>query len=249
MDNEMERVEEALARARARVAAAEERLRSQTMLRAEAEHRLKTSLAVISGWATTLDERWDQLSEARRREGVSIIRRAGEELADQAASLLEDARAELLTLDAVPVRLDLAAVLDVTTKAFGGLSGDHLIEHVSSGGPLLVDVDPAALQQVVGHLIDNAVKYSADGTTVVVRAFVDEPGLVVLDVSDEGIGIPDDIDLFAPFLRGSATDDRPGVGLGLYIVRNLVRAMGGEISARRNVGPGSTFTVRLPAAH
>jgi signal transduction histidine kinase len=218
------------------------------MLRAEAEHRLKTSLAVIAGWATTLDERWDQLTEARRREGVSIIRRAGEELADQAASLLQDARAELLTLDAAPARLDLAAVLEVTTKAFGGVSGDHLIENVSSLGPLLVDVDPAALQQVVGHLIENAVKYSADGSTVVVRAFADGAGFVVLEVSDEGVGIPEGIDIFAPFLRGSATDDRPGVGLGLYIVRNLVRAMGGDVTARRNEDRGSTFTVRLPGA-
>jgi signal transduction histidine kinase len=120
---------------------------------------------------------------------------------------------------------------------------------VSAGGPLLVDADPAALQQVLGHLIENAVKYSDGGTTVVVRAFADGSGLVVLEVSDEGIGIPEGIDIFAPFLRGSATDHRPGVGLGLYIVRNLVRAMGGDVTARRNADRGSTFTVRLPGAH
>jgi signal transduction histidine kinase len=218
------------------------------MLRAEAEHRLKTSLAVITGWAMTLDERWDQLSDERRREGVSIIRKAGEELAVQATRLLEDARAELLTLDAAPVRLDLAEVLEVTATTFGGISGGHLVAHVTWGGPLLVDVDPAALQQILGHLIENAVKYSADGTKVVIRAFPESNGRVVLEVSDEGVGIPEDIDIFAPFLRGSATDDRPGVGLGLYIVRNLVVAMGGDVTARREEVRGSTFTIRLPAA-
>jgi signal transduction histidine kinase len=248
MGDGMETVEEALAGARARAAAVEERLRSQTMLRAEAEHRLKTSLAVIAGWATTLDERWDQLSEERRREGVSIIRRAGDELADQATRLLEDARAELLTLDPAPITLDLAAVLAVTTAAFGGLSGGHVVEYVPVAEPLLVEVDPAALQQILGHLIENAVKYSADGTKVMVRAFPDGLGGVLLEVRDEGIGIPEDIDMFAPFLRGSATDRRPGVGLGLYIVRNLVGAMGGEVTARRNERVGSTFTVRLPGA-
>ncbi|MCU1485167.1 MAG: sensor histidine kinase [Actinomycetia bacterium] len=243
----MESVEEALAGARARALAAEERLRSQTMLRAEAEHRLKTSLAVITGWAATLEERWDQLGEQRRREGVAIIRRASDELAEQASRLLEDARAELLSLDADPVRLDLDAVLAVTTAAFGGLPDGHVVEHLPAGAPVVVDVDPAALQQVLGHLIENAVKYSPSGGRVTLAARADDVG-VVLDVRDEGIGVPLGVDLFAPFRRGEGTDEVPGVGLGLYIVRNLCRAMGGDVSARANVGGGSTFTVQLPAA-
>ena len=62
---------------------------------AEAGHRLKTMLAVLTGWAITLDERWDQLSDERRREAAGVIRRASEELAVQAAGMLEDDRAEL----------------------------------------------------------------------------------------------------------------------------------------------------------
>jgi signal transduction histidine kinase len=71
---------------------------------------------------------------------------------------------------------------------------------------------------------------------------------VFLEVRDEGIGLPDDVDVFAPFQRGAVGDATPGVGLGLYIVRNLVEAMGGNVTARRNEGAGSTFTVRLPAS-
>lgn len=217
------------------------------MLLAEAEHRLKTALAVITGWATTLDERWCQLSEDRRREGVAIIRRAGEGLADEARRLLIDARAELLVLDADPVRLDLCAVLDVTTQIFGGQPTRHTVVHATAGGSVVVEADPASLQQVLGHLIENAVKYSPPRSVVTVSAVVhgDE---ALLSVCDEGIGVPDEIDLFAPFQRGEAAKEAPGVGLGLYIVRNLVCAMGGEVRARRNDGPGSTFEVSLPLA-
>ena len=241
-----ERTAEALALAEARATAAEDRLRSQTMLLAEAEHRLKTALAVITGWATTLEDRWEQLDEARKREGLSIIRRASEGMAVQARRLLEDARAEMRMLDLAPVRLDLREVLDLNVATFEGLSQTHVI--VSATPPdhdVDVDVDPAALQQVLGHLLENAVKYSPPGTTVVVGARRDGD-VVVIDVVDEGDGIPDDVDVFAPFQRGDvgSTD---GVGLGLYIVRNLVRAMGGDVVAARNpVGRGSTFSVRLP---
>ena len=235
----------ALADARSRAAAAEDRLRSQTLVRAEAEHRLKTLLAVIGGWASTLDDRWDQLTDERRREAVRIIRRASQDLADQAGRLLEDARAEMLMLEQEPVRLDLCAVLDVTSSTFDGLSEGHLVEHQTSGDRVPVDVDPAALQQVLGHLIENAVKYSTAGTKVVVRARAEGTN-AVLEVCDEGTGVPGDVDIFGPFQRGAQLDHVPGVGLGLYIVRNLVLAMGGTVDARRNDGPGSTFTVRLP---
>ena len=85
---EQDRMADTLAAVEARATAAEGRLRSQTMLLAEAEHRLKTALAVITGWAATLEERWDQLDDDRRLEGLGIIRKAAEGMADQARQLL-----------------------------------------------------------------------------------------------------------------------------------------------------------------
>lgn len=231
----------------ARAEAAEARLRSQTMLLAEAEHRLKTALAVITGWASTLEDRWEQLPDDRRREGIGIIRRASEGMADEARRLLEDARAELVAIDAEPTAIDLCAVLDVTTAAFGETEGRHRVVHATRGGSVLAHVDPAALQQVLGHLIENAVKYSPAGSVVTVRASV-EGVCARLDVEDEGTGVPDDVDVFAPFQRGPDVGESTGVGLGLYIVRNLTRAMGGEVVAARKPDAGSTFTVTLPLA-
>jgi signal transduction histidine kinase len=236
---------ELLALAESRAVAAENRLRSQTMLLAEAEHRLKTALAIITGWASTLDERWDVLDDARRREGISIIRRASEGMADEARQLLQDARAEMRLLDLAPVRLDLREVLDVNVAMMEGLSHSHVIAHVTDvDADVMVDVDAAALQQVLGHLLENAVKYSPLGTTVAVAARR-EGEAIVIDVIDEGVGIPTHIDVFAPFQRGDTTTE--GAGLGLYIVRNLARAMGGDVTGTRNdSGVGSTFSVRLP---
>ena len=240
---------EALSLAEARATAAETRLRSQTMVLAEAEHRLKTSLAVITGWASTLEDRWDQLDDARKLKGIAIIRKTSQGMADQARQLLHDARAEMRLLDLVPVSLDLREVLDVNVASFEGLSQSHKIAHTTPSadgdGDVVVAVDPAALQQVLGHLLENAVKYSPVGSTVEVAAHRDQDD-VVIDVVDEGVGLPDDIDVFAPFQRGDTSTE--GTGLGLYIVRNLVRAMGGDITACRNrAGRGSTFSVRLPA--
>jgi len=216
------------------------------MFRAQAEHRLKTSLALIGGWAATLDDEWDHLPEVRRREGVAIIRRASEELNEQTTRLLHQTRAELLALELHPVQLDLSAVLDVTAHAFDGLSDGHRVVHATSGASVIIEVDPTALHEVLAHLVENAMKYSPVGTDITLRTILDVcRGWVVVEVVDEGIGIPEDIDVFAAFQRG-VEGGAPGVGLGLYVVRNLVQAMGGEVRARRNDGPGSTFSVRLP---
>ena len=222
---------------------AEERLRHQTLLFAEAEHKMKTSLAVISGWACTLDDRWEALTPTQRRDGVATIRRSAETLAQQARSLLEGARTEMTRLELTPVRLDLAEILRVTTRTFKGMSTLHDIG-CDVAGPVEVCADPGGLQQVIGHLVENAVKYSPEGGSICLRARP-QGRWAQLEVIDEGLGVPDDVDVFAAFTRGTIT--APGVGLGLYIVKNLVEGMGGTVTAARNPLRGSTFTVLLPA--
>ena len=112
-----------------------------------------------------------------------------------------------------------------------------------------VRVDRAALNHALGNLIDNAIKYSPDGGTVTlgVRPTGEH---VENDVTDEGVGYIDNVEMFAPFHRGrdETTATVAGTGLGLYIVRTLVEAMGGTVTARANQDRGSTFTIRLPAA-
>jgi signal transduction histidine kinase len=228
---------------------AEARLRDQALLFAEAEHKLKTSLGVVAGWARTLDDRWDELSVEQRRYAVTTIRRTTDDLWVHCDAMLEELRTDVSILDLEPVRVDLDAILAVATMGYAGAATAHRIVH-HPAKPVWAWVDPASLQQVIGHLLDNAVKYSPAGTTITVSAH-SAGDVAELLVSDQGIGLPSGVDVFAPFVRGrvQAADHETepgGVGLGLYIVRKLVEAMHGSVLATPNRDGGSTFTVCLP---
>ncbi|HZX42133.1 MAG TPA: ATP-binding protein, partial [Myxococcaceae bacterium] len=102
------------------------------------------------------------------------------------------------------------------------------------------------LDQVVTNLVDNAIKYG-DGKPIEVR-LRSEPGWAVLTVSDQGIGIdPAKLDaIFARYERAVSERHYGGLGLGLYISRSVVEALGGSVSAESERGSGATFEVRLP---
>jgi signal transduction histidine kinase len=104
------------------------------------------------------------------------------------------------------------------------------------------------LDQVLENLVENAMKYSPAGGKIELRACA-SPGHAdcVIEVVDQGVGIPLGVDIFAPFTRGSASStDIVGSGLGLHVVATLVRSMYGSVDAHRNVDAGSTFTLRVP---
>lgn len=115
-------------------------------------------------------------------------------------------------------------------------------------GRVAVDGDTTLLRQVLTNLLDNAVKYTGDDTTVHV-AVTRQGGEVELAVTDEGNGVaPQDLQrIFRRFAR--ADNDREGLGLGLYLVWRIVQAHGGAVTAEPAPdGPGTRFVVRLPAA-
>jgi two-component system sensor histidine kinase SenX3 len=115
--------------------------------------------------------------------------------------------------------------------------------------------DRRQLTSAVFNLLDNAVKYSEEGSTVRVRVVAEEsgsPGLVRIEVADEGIGIPprDRERIFERFYRvdKARTRDTGGTGLGLAIVRHVVNNHRGEVTVTSREGEGSTFTITLPTA-
>jgi signal transduction histidine kinase len=131
--------------------------------------------------------------------------------------------------------------------AFDGLDTTHSVV-VDMVREVAAFVDPTAIYQVVGHLLDNAIKYSPSGGRITIRVY-EAAGSAAIDVIDEGPGLPVGTDIFEPFSRGDLQDGRrPGIGLGLHIVRDLVEAMDGTATARRNSGAGSTFNVSVPLA-
>jgi signal transduction histidine kinase len=120
---------------------------------------------------------------------------------------------------------------------------------VVADGPVVGRWDAGRLEQVVTNLVSNAVRYSPDGSEVIIKV-AREAGRAMFSVSDSGIGIPESQRemLFTPFFRGANAQRNyaGGMGLGLHIAQEIVRRHGGEIRVESREGAGTTFTVELP---
>jgi signal transduction histidine kinase len=156
-----------------------------------------------------------------------------------------------LQLEMAPV--EVRKVIEDAALASGVSGGGHdfVIDLPQNMPSAYSDYDH--LKQVLINLLSNAAKYSPKGTTITAGAVHDIEGdKVVIWVRDQGVGISeeDQKQLFGTFhrIRRPETADVPGTGLGLYIVKNLVEAMGGEVKVRSAVGEGSTFYVSMPVA-
>jgi signal transduction histidine kinase len=124
----------------------------------------------------------------------------------------------------------------------------HTITLVRPDEPVEVFGDPARLDEVLHNLLTNAVKYSPEGGRVALRVAV-EGDAVVLDVADQGIGIPAEAQarLFEAFYRaGNVSPQSSGFGIGLYVVQEIVKRHGGRIEVESTEGAGSCFRVVLP---
>jgi K+-sensing histidine kinase KdpD len=229
-----------------RATTAEEHLRARARYLAVAEHQLKTPLTSLIGAAKLLTDGWKVLDDVQREQFIDMVVRSGNDLSDRIDGLLTEARADVQSRELVPINLDLDQFIDAIARATDGLTTDHSVRaHVEEG--LQLRADPTALHQVLGHLLDNAIKYSPRRAAVNVIASSSSGG-VTISVVDEGMGLPEGMDVFEAFKRGEGeiVGATPGIGLGLHIVRNLVEAMGGTVAAEANPWRGSTFTVLLP---
>jgi signal transduction histidine kinase len=144
-------------------------------------------------------------------------------------------------------RVVLDAVQTSGLSRPGSAVGAGFSPGVMVADDLIVDGDPVRLRQVLDNLIGNAIGHSQPGGAVDVIARRDGTSIVV-EVTDEGDGIPGaDLErMFEPGVR--LTSDRPGSGLGLAVVRAIARAHGGEVEVESTPGQGSTFRLVLPGA-
>jgi signal transduction histidine kinase/predicted negative regulator of RcsB-dependent stress response len=147
--------------------------------------------------------------------------------------------------------LDLSELVRDGIEEYQTMAGanGHRIEVSSDSSRLVVDADREAIGRVIRNLLENAVKYSPAATTVWVETGHDARS-AVLRVRDEGIGIPPEekARIFEKFVRGEAAKHAciPGTGIGLAMVKEILRAHHGDVDLASEVGRGSTFIVRLP---
>jgi PAS domain S-box-containing protein len=213
-------------------------------------HELRTPLTSIYGFAETLLRRDIGFSDDERETFLGYIASEAERLTGIVDALLNVARLDSGTLQVDLVPTDIGALLEeaVSEDSAPALTNGHrFVVDLDENVPA-VRADPDKLRQVVGQLVENAVKYSPAGAVVRVEART-RPDAVEITVADEGSGIPDSEigRIFDKFYRASET--QPGTGLGLFIAQGLVSAMGGRIWVRSEEGGGSRFTFALPVAH
>lgn len=223
---------------------------AKSLFLATTTHEFKTPITVINGFAMTLLKRWDTVPNEFREEALEAIVRRANALVKLIDQLLLGWRAEAGQLQLDLAAFELEPALQIAAAGFESVSDMHALEVLVPDGLPLVVGDRRAAEQVVGQLLENALKYSPDGGTIRLRA---EPrsDLVAVQVSDEGIGIgPDDAErIFSRYYRSEHTvAGTSGVGLGLFIVRSLVEAQGGTVKATGQPGKGTTIEFTLPRA-
>jgi signal transduction histidine kinase/CheY-like chemotaxis protein len=235
--------------------AAEQASLEKSTFLSRVSHELRTPLNAMLGFTQLLQIDADEPLTTRQRERVDHAHRAARLLLGLINDVLDVSRIEQgareLSLDAVPVRALVSDCLPMVAQMAAQAGVLLAFSAPEDGGGLAVRGDRRALQQVLLNLLSNGVKYNRRGGTlkVVLRA---EGAEVCIDVRDQGAGLDASRQarLFQPFDRlGAEHTQIEGSGLGLVISRQLLAAMGGQITVDSQPGRGSTFTVRLPAHH
>lgn len=217
-------------------------------LLATVSHELRNPLHAMSGIVELLESD-ETLADGPRELAGSLLRQL-RHLTSVTDDLLDTARLEEGRFEMRPSPVAIRDLLDdVVRVARSAAAGRIAVEQSTSADvPHLLTVDPARLQQVLGNLLGNSVKFTETGSVSLTTTMSADSEYVVFEVRDTGVGIPPDQtgEIFEPFSTARTSGDRRGAGLGLAIVHRLVEALDGSIDLRSEVGLGSVFTVRLP---
>lgn len=243
---EKKRMEDALLRAKEGAEAAD---RAKTEFLSIASHELRTPLTPLRLLV--------QQGRRKLARGVPVtdltlakMERHIARLVELVTGLLDVSRLTrgLLTLDRR--RVDLRELVAEVVEDFRAVAPDRPLRLEAPGEPAMVLADPTRIEQVLSNLVDNALRYSPPGSPVEVKLELEDDGARV-SVTDAGPGIREDLRdrLFSGVLVGESGRSRqPGLGMGLFVARNLVELHGGTLGFRSVRGAGSTFFFTLPLA-
>jgi two-component system sensor histidine kinase BaeS len=211
-------------------------------LLADVSHELRTPLAVLRGELEAMIDGVHSIDEAHLSAAVDQIAMVTKLVEDLRTLALAEAGALALQKE----QTDLSVLTNDVAYSFEGLAattGVRLEVRMPDDLPL-VDLDPLRIQQVIGNLVANALRYAPRGSVVSIVGEA-RPGTVAVSVADSGPGIPPEM-LPHVFERFAKAEDSRGSGLGLAIARQLVEAHGGSIRAVSAVGAGTTMVFELP---
>ena len=224
--------------------------RSDAELIATVAHELRSPLTSVKGFTATLLAKWERFTDDQKRLMLETVYADANRVTRLITELLDISRIDSGRLELRRQPVDLSAAVERHVQALTAAGQDPGRFLVRTCQPLpVVWADPDKVDQVLGNLLENAVRHGEGTVTIEVApapAKSDEKGTAVT-VSDEGPGIPEEsmARVFTRFWRGSK---RGGTGLGLYIVKGIVEAHGGTITVGRGPGGGAEFRFILPVS-
>lgn len=214
---------------------------------ATVSHELRTPLTSIRGFSQTLLASWDKIDDENKKKFIKIIEDQSNRLIHLVENVLSVSKmnAGCEVLKKVDVNEVIKRIIPMFTEQY---KTRKFVQKLNSSLPP-ARLDEDKFQQILTNLIDNAAKYSTDGKTVTISTELSE-NFVEIKITDEGVGIKqEDFDkVFKKFsrLENHLTSTTQGNGLGLYITKQLVENMGGQISFTSEINKGTTFRVLMP---
>ena len=254
------RIDEATAELKERYEQLKELDRMKSQFLSIASHELKTPITAMSGFLQVALRRVRRLSEAAGAspvaeglrgitEQLDVVYRQTTKLARLVDELLDVSRIQTGRIEFRYGDVDLGELANEVATRMQLTTTTHEIS-VTRDSQSVVTADRDHLEQVLNNLVTNAIKYSPSGGAITIDVRPEDDGGVRLSVTDEGIGIPEkELDaIFGLFYRSPdrAARDAAGMGLGLYISREIVVRHGGRIWAERGAAKGSRLSVTIP---
>ncbi|MFB7468851.1 ATP-binding protein [Streptomyces sp. NPDC056224] len=219
--------------------------RSHAELIATVAHELRSPLTSVKGFTATLLAKWERFTDDQKRLMLETVDADANRVTRLIAELLDISRIDSGRLEVRRQPVDIATAVGRHVQALtaNGQAPERFLVRVSRPLPDLW-ADPDKIDQILGNLLENAVRHGEGTVTIDVSPH--EKGTAVT-VTDEGPGIPEESmgRVFTRFWRGSK---RGGTGLGLYIVKGIVEAHGGTITVGRGPGGGAEFRFILPVS-
>lgn len=213
-------------------------------------HELRTPLTSIRGFAQTMLASWDALDDDNKKKFIQIIEQQSNRLINLVENMLSVNKLQSFKDKLVYKSADANIIIEPIIQIIKHQYPNHTFEtDFNKKIPkILVDIDK--FQQIMTNLIENAAKYSNEGTKIIVKTnFSCCPDYISIKVIDEGIGInEEDFEkIFTKFSRldNPLTRKVQGSGLGLYITKTLIKKMNGEINVKSSEN-GTTFEILLP---
>jgi signal transduction histidine kinase len=228
--------------------ALEAQRKAQMTFLAGVAHDLRTPLSAMSLSLAAMTPDRALPPEPRIRRALEMLSRQLSRIERMLGDFMDMTKIEAGELQLEIQPHDARALVETTVRTFEAVSPRHRLVAELPEAALALGCDALRIEQVLGNLVSNAIKYSPAGGEVRVAARA-EADHVAFEVRDHGVGMSAETlgTLFEPFRRGErAHGDIPGAGLGLFVVRRIVDAHAGTIAVTSTPGGGSTFRVRLP---